>query len=615
MNQVGNAREPLATNMLSEVGEGQERDRYLFDMKRHVPESILKYLVWAGKNLEHSTVKLAWNYSVFRADQETFNQELLTNLSKLAEETANLTNWKEIINQFGHCVTWATAQLDKRATDIEMGFNELREAMLKLETMIIKEDKEMGEMKDEAGLLGIRVTSLENFINRQSVDSDNVIGLQKHIEREIIGCQKSVEDQVAQSTKLFNLTIGRANSKIDELSKELLAIKEKQTSRGKAEPENISQRPEGLSIEDLFEQLHQQERRLEKLETRISVDPKTGNTSEFKLINKQIIKEVDKVVRKFLNGNEGSESAQNQGYQDKKSKSSNRCFNCNEEGHIARNCKNHETPMECHDPEKKASEGNALVQKYTNIVMPWGKGSEKRTCFGCKQPGHLQKDCRRFGLAGGKSEEAGVIAKEAVRRSEYPKPGESQGVPGRVPKTQRRKECFKCGQRGHKARACRNSKMEEGTRSRGSGGTGGEIVHKSCFGCGERGHQVRDCQESGPRKKERTSEECFGCGKLGHMVRDCHETRGGRDREARQQGGNCFRKRKGWERGDRGAGRWRIAHQPPWGSGSGHNRPSNWPTEAQWGIPLSLPTTKGICCETAGSGRPWQQWAPGFGMW
>jgi hypothetical protein len=111
MNGMTNSQHQLATiSTISSKAEGEEmgRAQYSFDPHSHVPDSILKYLATAGRSLEHSTMKLAWDYSVFRSNQEAFNQEVWSNMAKIAEETTNLRNWKGIMNEFGDCVAWAT---------------------------------------------------------------------------------------------------------------------------------------------------------------------------------------------------------------------------------------------------------------------------------------------------------------------------------------------------------------------------------------------------------------------------------------------------------------------------------------------------------------------------
>ncbi|GAW18051.1 hypothetical protein ANO14919_075200 [Xylariales sp. No.14919] len=137
-----------------------------------------------------------------------------------------------------------------------------------------------------------------------------------------------------------------------------------------------------------------------------------------------------------------------------------KCTNCNELGHIAKNC-----------PQEK-------VEKERVAIM----------CFNCNETGHRMRDCPQERVDKFACKNCG---KGGHKAAECPEPR----VAG--PDV----ECRKCGETGHFSRDCPQ------------GGGGGR---RGCFNCGEEGHSARDCTE--PKKIL-----CRNCNQEGHTSRECPE--------------------------------------------------------------------------------------------
>ncbi|GAP83159.2 putative zinc knuckle transcription factor protein [Rosellinia necatrix] len=161
-----------------------------------------------------------------------------------------------------------------------------------------------------------------------------------------------------------------------------------------------------------------------------------------------------------------------------------KCSNCNELGHISKNC-----------PQEK-------MEKERVVIM----------CFNCTQPGHRMRDCRQKRVDKFACKNCGQGGHKAA---DCPEPR----VAG--PDV----ECRKCGEMGHFSRHCPQ------------GGGGGR-----CYNCGKEGHSSRDCMEPKkiicrncnqeghksnecPEPKDMSKIQCRNCDEYGHESRGCPKPR------------------------------------------------------------------------------------------
>ncbi|BFZ61004.1 hypothetical protein YB2330_002062 [Saitoella coloradoensis] len=153
------------------------------------------------------------------------------------------------------------------------------------------------------------------------------------------------------------------------------------------------------------------------------------------------------------------------------------CYNCNQEGHISR---------ECQEPQKEKS------------------------CYRCGETGHLSRECP----TAGPQQSFG---------------GQGQGFGASAPGA----ECYKCGKVGHIARNCTLNEYGQQQQQGGFGGFGaprgqtcytcGGFGHmardctqgQKCYNCGGFGHVSRDCQQPQQQKS------CYRCNQPGHIAREC----------------------------------------------------------------------------------------------
>ncbi|KAJ8123910.1 hypothetical protein ONZ43_g249 [Nemania bipapillata] len=138
-----------------------------------------------------------------------------------------------------------------------------------------------------------------------------------------------------------------------------------------------------------------------------------------------------------------------------------KCANCNELGHISKNC-----------PQEK-------VERERVTIM----------CFNCNEPGHRVRDCPQQRVDKFACKNCGNGGHKVADCPEPRVAGEDV-------------ECRKCGETGHFSRDC----------PQGGGGSGA----RGCFNCGQEGHSARDCTE--PKKML-----CRNCNKEGHRANECPE--------------------------------------------------------------------------------------------
>lgn len=126
------------------------------------------------------------------------------------------------------------------------------------------------------------------------------------------------------------------------------------------------------------------------------------------------------------------------------------CYNCNEVGHMSREC-----------PTKQQGGGGP-------------RGNSTSVCYNCNETGHFSRECP----------------------------------------TKQAQKCFKCGEEGHISRDCSNVKTEErvcfGCRQPGHSlrdcPTGSKS--RACLKCGSEEHTYRNCTQEGDKF---SYAECFVC--------------------------------------------------------------------------------------------------------
>jgi len=166
------------------------------------------------------------------------------------------------------------------------------------------------------------------------------------------------------------------------------------------------------------------------------------------------------------------------------------CFNCNQEGHIVKDC-----PLNKGENERRnqicflCNQAGHFKQDCPNKLKslpPTGQQQQQRLCYLCNQSGHLRQDCP----------------------NKTPKP-----VQERTSNSSSR-VCYKCNQPGHLAKDCpdKEERVDDG---------GGSSEKQLCYMCHQPGHIKLDC----PTRKdgEVSQVQCFNCNQRGHFKRDCPE--------------------------------------------------------------------------------------------
>ncbi|XP_046840036.1 zinc finger protein GIS2-like [Xenia sp. Carnegie-2017] len=148
-----------------------------------------------------------------------------------------------------------------------------------------------------------------------------------------------------------------------------------------------------------------------------------------------------------------------------------KCYNCDCEGHIARDCPQENRRRgggECYKCGKQGHFARECTENEANIRSMLDYFENMISCYNCHKMGHIAQNCpepRNISRGGFKS-------------------------------------CYKCGEPGHLAKDC----PEENAK---------------CYKCGKPGHISKDCVNG--INGHRIMASCFRCGRIGHVSSNCPE--------------------------------------------------------------------------------------------
>ncbi|KAJ5532710.1 hypothetical protein N7494_009262 [Penicillium frequentans] len=159
-----------------------------------------------------------------------------------------------------------------------------------------------------------------------------------------------------------------------------------------------------------------------------------------------------------------------------------KCRNCDEIGHIAKNCKQERTEAE--RTEIKCSNCEAVGHRVRDCPEP---RRSKHGCRNCGSDEHQAKECPEPRVAP-------LTLNAAVGHfaQDCPKGGDDRG-----PRT-----CRNCGSEDHIARECDKPR---------------DPATIMCRNCDQLGHSSREC----PQPKDWSKVQCNRCGEFGHTVHRC----------------------------------------------------------------------------------------------
>lgn len=163
--------------------------------------------------------------------------------------------------------------------------------------------------------------------------------------------------------------------------------------------------------------------------------------------------------------------------------SGQRCYRCNQSGHIARDCISNNDIRECYNCGQKGHIRTECKLPANSMLNTNNNARNQCQCYRCGQFGHFARDCST-----------------SIENNGQPVPGTSnQLFNDRV--------CFNCNRTGHIAASC----------PEGNSITRPELRDVMCYSCNRTGHLSRNCPD--------LEVKCYACGSIGHMARDCQTNR------------------------------------------------------------------------------------------
>jgi len=325
------------------------------------------------------------------------------------------------------------------------------------------------------------MTRLEGFVMQQPEGCDNLLALKKQFDREIVNCQKSFEERLEQNSRLLSSYMAKMNDKLAAQSKEILEIQERITNGIATGPQTIPQKPEEVGMEELFEQVHKQDQRIQKIEAEMQEGYRQAQETDSRRPNGQSSgnEGTRAIVAKYTNsettGAEQEAKSKRKGNARGRKRSETavaikkgECFNCGKTGHTARNCHSKKTTKlveTAKEDQVESGRNDKTGRPETGIILDetnrQSNKSSAQECLNCKKVGHLTKECRAS------------------------------------------RKCFKCGSEGHLARRC-----SKGDHRR-------PINDRECHQCGGKGHLTKQCPNKGqarhhPGKGNKTTQGGMG---------------------------------------------------------------------------------------------------------